>query len=192
MRYLMIFTAMLIAVEATVEAGPARRYRRSPTVSVTPRPVFVPTQQVMPTQQARPTQKEVPVVQAAATTTTANATTGSTTSASATTANGADDALDEVNAARARRGLRPFQPDPLLNQAARTCANIRAASRIAGHLSSDFAHLPPGASAKSAGCGALEPSWGWGTCCTYDNYTYAGAAWVMGADGKRYMHLFVR
>ena len=177
MRFLMIVAAMLIAVEATVEASPARRYRRSPTVSVTPRPVFMPAQQVMPTQQARPTQKEVPVVQAAAST---------------TTAKGADDALDEVNAARARRGLRPFQPDPLLNQAARTCAEIRATNRIAGHLSSDFAHLPSGASARSAGCGALEPLWGWGTCCTYDNYTYAGAAWVMGADGKRYMHLFVR
>ena len=64
--------------------------------------------------------------------------------------------------------------------------------RIEGHLSNDFAHLPAGVSAKSAGCGALEPSWGWGTCCTYDNYTQAGAAWALGADGKRYMHLFVR
>jgi hypothetical protein len=102
------------------------------------------------------------------------------------------DALPEVNAARSQRGLRPFLPDPLLQQAAYTCAKIRATNRIEAHLSSDFAYLPAGSSASAAGCGALEPSWGWGTCCTYDNYTYAGAAWVMGTDGKRYMHLFVR
>jgi hypothetical protein len=100
--------------------------------------------------------------------------------------------LAEVNAARAKRGLRPFQHDPQLTHAAQACARTRASRRIAGHLSNDFAYLPAGVTAKAAGCGALEPSWGWGTCCTYDNYTYAGAAWVMGADGKRYMHLFVR
>ncbi len=105
---------------------------------------------------------------------------------------GVDDALAEVNAERARRGLKAFLPDPLLNQAARTCARLRAQSHIHGHLSSDFDHLPAGATASAAGCGALEPSWGWGTCCTYENYTYAGAAWVMGTDGRRYMHLFVR
>jgi len=101
-------------------------------------------------------------------------------------------ALDEVNAARARRGLRPFLHDPQLTLAAQQCAQVRASRRIAGHLANDFAYLPPGSTARSAGCGAMEPSWGWGTCCTYENYTYAGAAWVMGADGKRYMHLFVR
>jgi hypothetical protein len=30
------------------------------------------------------------------------------------------------------------------------------------------------------------------SCCVYENYTYAGAAWVSGRDGRRYMHLFVR
>jgi hypothetical protein len=30
------------------------------------------------------------------------------------------------------------------------------------------------------------------SCCVYDNYTYGGAAYVTGRDGKRYMHLFVR
>lgn len=105
---------------------------------------------------------------------------------------GSTDALAEVNAERAKRGLPAFIHDPLLNQAANACAKLRAASHIHGHLSSDFDQLPSGASATAAGCGALEPSWGWGTCCTYDNYTYAGAAWVMGSDGRRYMHLFVR
>jgi hypothetical protein len=111
------------------------------------------------------------------------------------TVNGSDDALDEVNARRASRGLRPFVKDPGLTQAAATCAKIRAASFIDGHLGggmSDFSYLPAGVSASAAGCGALEPSWGWGTCCMDDNYTYGGAAWVMGANGKRYMHLFVR
>lgn len=103
-----------------------------------------------------------------------------------------DDALAEVNAERAKRGLKPFLPDPNLNLAARRCASIRAQRRIAGHLSNDFSQLPPGTTARAAGCGALEDSWGWGTCCTYENYTYAGAAWVRGADNKRYMHIFVK
>ena len=161
----MILVALIATAQSTVEAGPFRRYRRSPAVSMTPGPAIVRAP------------KESTVVQ---------------TVSSGTAAKGEDDALAEVNSARANRGLRPFLPDPLLNQAARTCAKIRAAGRIEGHLPSDFAHLPSGASATSAGCGALEPSWGWGTCCTFDNYTYAGAAWVMGADGRRYMHLFVR
>jgi hypothetical protein len=105
---------------------------------------------------------------------------------------GSEDALAEVNAERAKRGLKPLIHDPLLTQAALACAKVRAAHHIHGHLSSDFDYLPAGAQATAAGCGALEPSWGWGTCCTYDNYTYGGAAWVMGSDGRRYMHLFVR
>lgn len=111
------------------------------------------------------------------------------------TVNGSDDALDEVNARRASRGLPPFIKDPNLTLAAATCAKIRAANFIDGHLGgamSDFSYLPAGVTASAAGCGALEPSWGWGTCCMDDHYTYAGAAWVMGANGKRYMHMFVR
>ena len=83
----------------------------------------------------------------------------------------------------------------MLTQAAAACAKIRAANFIDGHLGgpmSDFSYLPAGVSASAAGCGALEPSWGWWTCFMDDYYTYAGAAWVMGANGKRYMHLFVR
>lgn len=100
--------------------------------------------------------------------------------------------LDEVNQARAKRGMRPFKNDPQLVVAAQKCAEIRAGNLIRGHLQNDFHYLPRGARASGAGCGALEPSWGWGTCCTYENYTYAGAAVVMGRDGKRYMHIFVR
>lgn len=105
---------------------------------------------------------------------------------------GSEDALDEVNAARARKGLRPFLRDPLLTQGALACARARAARRLHGHTSNDFAYLPAGAIARAGGCGALDDSWGWGTCCTYERWTYAGAAWVRGADGKRYMQLFVR
>lgn len=106
---------------------------------------------------------------------------------------GSNDALAEVNEYRAKRGLPPFQHDPLLTQAALKAAQQRANRGIAGHLpESDFTCLPPGASADAAGCGALEDSWGWGTCCADDNYSHAGAAWVRGADGRRYMHLFVR
>lgn len=106
--------------------------------------------------------------------------------------NGSDDALDEVNAYRAKRGLAPFKHDPLLTQAALTAAKKRASRSIAGHLpESDFTCLPPSAHADAAGCAALEDSWGWQSCCADENYTNAGAAWVRGKDGLRYMHLFV-
>ncbi len=63
---------------------------------------------------------------------------------------------------------------------------------MAGHTANDFAAVPAGTSATSAGCAAWDPGMGWGSCCTYDRYTYAGAAYALGGDGKRYMHLFVR
>lgn len=102
-----------------------------------------------------------------------------------------NDALAEVNAVRVKRGLRPYIHDAGLTIAAQKCAKIRADRRIAGHID-DFAMLPPGVSASATGCGALTPDWGWGTCCTTENWTYAGAACVIGNDGKRYMHLFCR
>lgn len=102
------------------------------------------------------------------------------------------EALDEVNKTRAERGLSPFIHDPLLSKAAFEAAKQRCVRRLTGHLENDFACVPSGTSASSAGCGAWEPGTGWGTCCTYDNYTYAGAAWAIGTDGVRYMHLFVR
>jgi hypothetical protein len=112
--------------------------------------------------------------------------------AAESTAKDASDALAEVNAAREARGLRPFAPDPDLNLAARGAAQYRARYLMAGHTDNDFRFLPEGATASAAGCAAWEPSLGWGACCTYDGYTYAGAAWSLGSDGRRYMHLFVR
>jgi hypothetical protein len=105
---------------------------------------------------------------------------------------GAYDGLGEVNAARAARGLRPYVYDEGLARAAAGCATFRAERLMAGHTSNDFSALPPGAHASAAGCAAWEPRLGWGACATYDNYTYCGAAWKMGRDGRRYMHLFVR
>lgn len=118
-----------------------------------------------------------------------------TASPSKVTGQSCDDALAEVNAARAQRGLKPYINDPVLNKAARKCAERRAAIHCEGHCpESDFAYLDPVYPVGTCvgGCAAWEPSWGWGACATYDNYTYCGAAWVMGSDGKRYMHLFCR
>jgi hypothetical protein len=100
-------------------------------------------------------------------------------------------ALDEVNAKRVARGLRPFVHDPLLTRAAERCASFRAQHGLFGHTSNDFQFVE-GTSCSAAGCAAYPASYGWLSCCTYDNYTYAGAAYVTGADGKRYMHLYVR
>jgi hypothetical protein len=105
---------------------------------------------------------------------------------------GAGDGLDEVNAKRAARGLRPYIRDEALTQAAMGCASFRAQHGLFGHTSNDFAFVPSGASAASAGCAAYPASYGWMSCCVYEGYTYAGAAWVTGRDGRRYMHLFVR
>jgi len=106
---------------------------------------------------------------------------------------GSEDALAEVNAYRAKRGLAPFKHDAQLTQAAYEAAKRRASRGIHGHLpESDFSCLPAGANADAAGCGALDDSWGWATCCMDDSYSHAGAAWVRGSDGRRYMHLFCR
>ncbi len=104
----------------------------------------------------------------------------------------ASDALAQVNALRAARGLPAYQHDPNLHEAAKACAAYRARYRIAGHTSSDFAFVPVGASATAAGCAAWPNGSGFGSCCIYDGYRYAGAATVLGADGIEYHHLFVR
>lgn len=174
MRLVFVVVALLIVSDATVSAGPPRRSRLRQSEYVT-QPAVTSQEQLV---------NEIRQVESSV---------ESKSDSKTTTLTGSDDALDEVNAERAKRGLKPFLPDPLLNKAALACAKQRCARFIHGHLpESDFSYLPAGGQATSAGCGALEPSWGWGTCCTYDNYTYAGAAWVMGSDGRRYMHLFVR
>lgn len=105
------------------------------------------------------------------------------------------DALDEVNAKRATRGIPPFKRDEGLTKAAYATAKHRAERLLFGHVPEgmgDFQFLPKGSTAASAGCAAYEDSYGWMSCCMWDLHTYGGAAWVRGRDGKRYMHLFVR
>lgn len=105
---------------------------------------------------------------------------------------GAVEALHEVNAERAKRGLRPYVMCPQLTAGALNLAQHRAKLLCAGHTVNDFSGLPVGTTAKASGCAAWHPSWGWGSCATFDNFTYAGAAYAVGRDGRRFMHLFVR
>ena len=102
------------------------------------------------------------------------------------------EALAEVNARRASKRLKPYIYDANLTAGAMEAAKRRAAGLITGHLPNDFVCLPKGTRAAAGGCAAWPPSYGWGSCCSDDNYTYCGAAWVLGRDGRRYMHLFVR
>jgi hypothetical protein len=102
------------------------------------------------------------------------------------------DGLDEVNALRARRGLRPYIYDPNLARAAAGLANYRAEYLIEGHTRNDFAAVPQGSFARATGCAAWPVRMGWGSCAIYDNFTYAGAAWAMGRNGLRFMHLVLR
>jgi hypothetical protein len=105
------------------------------------------------------------------------------------------DALEEVNRHRAARGLSPFARDTQLSQAAAAVADYRAARLMAGHVfernRSDYSFLPSGARAEATGCAAWPQGIGWGSCCSEENWRYAGAAYAIGRDGKRYMHLYV-
>lgn len=103
-----------------------------------------------------------------------------------------EETLAEVNALRASRGMPPYVYDANLARGAVACAQYRAKKLVAGHTDNDFKFLPAGTFASGAGCAAWPVGMGWGSCCIYERATYAGAAWAMGPDGKRYMHLFVR
>ncbi len=75
----------------------------------------------------------------------------------ATTAYSANDGLDELNAYRAQRGLKPFVRDANLSAAAGAAADYRAAHLIQGHVNvnikgrnySDYDFLPAGTRACS-------------------------------------------
>jgi hypothetical protein len=174
-RFLLVALALALATPA--EAGPLRR-RAQPMYQPVYQPAYQPYSAV-------PAGEYV-------TNYTPATTTISPSTVAEPTGGWASDGLDEVNAKRAARGLRPFIRDEGLTQAARSCAAFRAEHGLFGHTGNDFAFLPPGSSAGSAGCAAYPASYGWMSCCVYEGYTYAGAAWVTGRDGRRYMHLFVR
>ena len=167
-------TALALMTAATVaEAGPFRRHYQPTYQPVYQSPTYLPA--VAPTGEY--VTNYTPVV-ATGYQGTSNDLTG--------------DGLDEVNAKRAAHGLRPFIRDDGLTQAARACAAFRAEHGLFGHTSNDFVFVPAGTSASSTGCAAYPASYGWMSCCVYEGYTYGGAAWVTGRDGRRYMHLFVR
>jgi len=109
---------------------------------------------------------------------------------------GAVDALDEVNRKRAAHGLYPYQRDDALTVGAARAAHYRASRLMFGHVThgaGDFQFLPPGATCAATGCAAYPDALGWMSCeDTGRTYRYAGAAWVRGADGRRYMHAFFR
>ncbi|QDU23254.1 hypothetical protein [Urbifossiella limnaea] len=167
--------ALLTALTLDSEAGPFRRRSQpsspAPSYQPTYQPPYQPPYQPASVESVTSTSHYTPI---------------------AATDSVSGDGLDEVNALRAARGLRPFARDAALTEGARACAAARAARFQFGHTSNDFAFLPPGAAASAAGCAAYPASYGWMSCCVYDGGTTAGAAWVAGADGKRYMQLFVR
>lgn len=186
-RVLSIALALALIAPTDSEAGPFRRRGQQsyqPSYQPAYQPVSPPVSRSYPTQPVEPGVEYVsgytPV------------TTTSEPGAIVATDGFSGDGLDEVNAKRAARGLRPFVRDEGLTQAAFACASTRAQQGLFGHTANDFAFVPPGSSASSAGCAAYPASYGWMSCCTYEGYTYGGAAWVTGRDGRRYMHLFVR
>ncbi len=198
MLFRFLFSALALATVATgSEAGPPRRSYQ-PSYQPTYQPSYQPSYQSSP---ATPSAvmsasgvitSSTPVVEYVSNYTPVVVASGTSDAGFAPADVSAGDGLDEVNAKRAARGLRPFIRDENLTQAARACAAFRAANGLFGHTSNDFSFVPAGTSASSAGCAAYPASYGWMSCCTYENYTYGGAAYVTGRDGKRYMHLFVR
>ena len=105
---------------------------------------------------------------------------------------GAYDAMDELNAQRTRRGLRPFIKDLGLTLAAEKVAAYRAANHVMLHTRNDFSFVPQGSRASVAGAG-YGTSNQFLTCfCDSSNYQYAGAAYAYDDSGNRLMHLYAR
>ena len=112
------------------------------------------------------------------------------------TSNRAYDALDQLNAQRKARGLRPYIRDEGLTRGAMAAAKYRAQHLIQGHVmwgGGDFAFLPRGVHAPVAGCAAWPNDGQFGSCEMYGTrYRYAGAATCIGPNGQAFHHLFCR
>jgi hypothetical protein len=105
-----------------------------------------------------------------------------------------EDALDDANSQRQRKGLPAFIRDDAMTEAAKACATYRAQRRIEGHVRGgmgDFQFVPKGSWADAAGCSVRDPGDPFATCCLFERWKYAGAAKVIGPDGREYHHLFV-
>ena len=92
---------------------------------------------------------------------------------------------------RAAKGLKPYIMCVELQRAAEECVKHRARHRIQGHTANDMSFAAQGY-ASCAGCAAWPNTGGFGACAILDNYTYAGAATVAGADGVAYHQLLLR
>ncbi len=108
----------------------------------------------------------------------------------------ATNTLAEVNQQRAGVGLKALIPDPQLQEAASRVAVFRAKNAHEPHLigpGGDFAGAPAGCVVRATGCCAWPQHLGMGGCGRTDpQYTHAGAACAIGADGRRYCQLFYR
>lgn len=103
------------------------------------------------------------------------------------------DVLEELNQQRRQRGLEAYIWDRDLTIAAGRASKHRAERLMFGHTDNDFAYLSSGVSADAAGCAAYPASYGFTACACYDQgLHFAGAAYTLGRDGKRYCHLFIR
>lgn len=106
---------------------------------------------------------------------------------------GTYDVLRELNEQRADRGLEPYIWDADLTWAAAKVSQVRAERLLFEHTANDHSYLPDGVYADAAGCAAYPASYGFMACAMYEPGThYAGAAYTLGKDNRRYCHLFIR
>ena len=78
--------------------------------------------------------------------------------------------MDEINEWRRRSGLRPFIEDPAMTRFAQMKAKYRAAKNLRnGHQG------PQAPAGWREGTGEASSSWGWLTCESESDFTYAGA-----------------
>jgi len=103
-----------------------------------------------------------------------------------------ENAIGEVNALRAARGLPPLTEDAGLTAGALNVADFRAQRGILGHTASDSNGLPIGVTCRAFGCGWRTGPGEFTTCHMYGNWTRAGAAKAIGLNGVTLYQIFVK